>query len=81
MLQCLIYFIVSFVSRAVQIYCYLFWWWCILPKYILMAAGGSGERKLLERGNEQHFGSRFGGIEATVFGELGLTMLYSVTVC
>ena len=47
----------------------------------LMAAGGSGGEEASGRGNEPDFDSRFGGIEATVFGELGLTMLHSVAVC
>ena len=37
------------------------------PKCFLMAAGGSGRRKLQEGGNEPNFDSRFGGIEATGF--------------
>jgi len=34
---------------------------CILPKYILMAAGEVRERKLQEDGNEPDFDSRLGG--------------------
>jgi len=46
-----------------------------------MAAGGSGGEETQRRGNKADFDSRFGGIEGTVFGELGLTMLHYVAVC
>ena len=41
-------------------------WTAFCPKCFLIAAGGSGGRKLQERGNEPNFDSRFGGgVEAT----------------
>jgi len=46
-----------------------------------MAARGIGERKLQEGEGMSPVLILDLGIEATVFGELGLTMLYSVAVC
>ena len=55
---------------------------CILPKYIFWwQLGELGERKLQEGEGMSPVLILDWGIEATVFGELGLTMLYSVAVC